>query len=115
VGESSKSRTIEIRVSTLVTAACLFVVAIAIGVGAYLIGKGSGEDLDAAHVAGAEAGQSKGVAAGTARGYAVGFKRGREKAFERAYAPAYRESYTAAFEEAGLEAPTSEQIAIPSP
>ncbi|MDQ2630220.1 MAG: hypothetical protein M3Y75_04475 [Actinomycetota bacterium] len=108
-------RTLEVRFSTIGLVATVLAAALAIGVGAYFIGRGTGEDLEAARTAGAQAGHRKGAAIGAAEGYAMGFKRGREAGFKRTYPKAYRKSYAKAFEEAGLEAPEAREIKVSSP
>lgn len=110
-----KSRSIEVRLSTLGWVAGVLAVALAIGAGAFAYGKSTGEDLDAARKEGATAGQREGAAKGAAQGYAVGFKQGRKAGFKHTYPKAYRKSYAAAFEEAGLEAPDSQDIQVSSP
>ena len=94
-------------------AAIALLVAAALGVGGYLVGKSSGEDLDAARAEGAAAGQKAGTTKGTAAGYEVGFRKGREAGFEATYAPAFRKNYSEAYEDAGLEAPAKNEIKVP--
>lgn len=112
---SSGPRTLEVRLSTIGLIAGVLVVALALGVGAFVYGKSTGEDLDAARAAGTEAGQRQGSAKGAAEGYAAGFKKGREVGFKRTYPKAYRKSYIKAFEEAGLEAPKAQEIRVSFP
>jgi hypothetical protein len=116
-GSQSRSgpRSVEVRLATIGLVVGILAVALAIGAGAYVYGKSTGEDLDAARAAGTEAGQREGTAKGAAEGYAAGFKKGREVGFRRAYPKAYRESYAEAFEEAGLEAPEAREIKVSSP
>ncbi len=89
------------------------VVAGVFGVGGYLIGNSTGEDLDAARAQGQEAGEKAGAARGAAKGFATGFKKGRDKGFGRAYAPSYKKSYAQAFEDSGLEKPSKNEIKVP--
>lgn len=112
---SQGPRSVEVRLSTIGLVVGILVVALAIGAGAYVYGRSTGEDLDAARAAGTEAGQRKGAAKGAAEGYAAGFEKGRETGFKRAYPKAYRKSYAEAFEEAGLEAPKAQDIKVSSP
>lgn len=112
---SSGPRTFEVRLSTIGLIAGVLLVALAIGVGAFVYGKSTGEDLDAARAAGTAAGQRQGAAKGAAEGYAAGFKKGRRAGFKRTYPRAYRASYADAFEEAGLEAPKAREIKVSSP
>jgi hypothetical protein len=81
------------------------------GVGAYFVGRSTGEDLDAARAAGAAAGQREGAAKGAQQGYAEGFKAGREKGYEQTYDEAYKAAYRKAYEDAGLTAP--EKVSVP--
>jgi flagellar biosynthesis/type III secretory pathway protein FliH len=90
-----------------------FVVAVVSGVGGYLIGNSTGEDLDAARAQGQEAGEKAGAARGAAKGFATGFKKGRDKGFGKAYAPSYKKSYAQAFEDSGLEKPSKSEIKVP--
>lgn len=87
--------------------------AVAVGVGAYFIGKSSGADLDAAKAAGEAAGRVKGAEIGSRQGYALGFKAGRKQGYEKTLAPAYRQAYQKAYEDAGLEAPELSEIDVP--
>jgi len=114
-GESPERKTLEIPLKTLGLLAGVILVAVAVGIGAYFYGKGTGEDLDAAREKGAKAGKTKGTAKGTAEGLAVGLKRGRERGFNRTYAPAYKKGYAQAFTDSGLEAPAAADIAVPKP
>lgn len=111
----SRSRSIEVPLSAIGWVLGVLVVAIAIGAGAFVYGKSTGEDLEAARIEGARAGQRKGAAKGAAEGHAAGFRKGREVGFKRAYPKAYRESYAKAFEEAGLEVPDARDIQVSSP
>lgn len=99
------------RRSQILLSIAVLVAAIGLGIGAYFVGKSSGEDLDAAKAAGTAAGQESGAARGTRIGYAKGFKEGREKGFEQTYSDAYREAYAKAWNAAGLEPP--DEIKVP--
>ena len=110
---SSEGRTVEVSLRSVRFGALAVLAALAIGVGGYLIGKGTGEDLDAARVEGATAGKRAGAAKGSAKGFSVGFKNGRETAYKKKYGRAYKKSYAKAFEEAGLEPPKARDIDVP--
>jgi hypothetical protein len=97
------------------TVAAILLASIAVGVGAYLLGKGSGADVEQARLEGAAAGRQAGAIAGVSSGYPAGFARGRQKAFRDAYVPAYRLYFKRAFEQAGLDPPTNDQIEVPLP
>lgn len=94
----------------LIVLACLVV-----GVGTYFIGKGSGDDVEAARQEGEVAGRQAGAIEGASEGYPAGFRKGRERGFRRAYVPAYRLNYKRAFEQAGLDVPTDREIEVPEP
>jgi hypothetical protein len=95
--------------------AAIALASLAVGFGAYLLGKGSGADVERARLEGRAAGTQAGAIAGVSSGYPAGFARGRQKAFRDAYVPAYRLYFKRAFEQAGLDPPTSEQIEVPLP
>ena len=97
------------------TVAAIALACLLVGAGTYLLGKGSGADVDQARLEGAAAGKQAGAIQGAARGYAAGFRRGQERGFRKAYIPAYRLYYKRAFEQAGLDVPTDEEIEIPLP
>lgn len=92
---------------------CLALVGLSIGIAAYLVGKSTGPDVDAARVAGANAGRIKGAEIGTQMGYARGYRHARRLAFERVYPKAYKDAYRAAFDVAGLEIPAATEIEVP--
>lgn len=110
-----RPRSVEIRLRTLAAVASLILVALLVGGGAFLYGKSTGVDLEAARLQGAQAGQAKGAAKGAARGYAVGLKRGRERGFSQTYPKSFKKSYKEAFENAGLEPPNAQDIAVKGP
>lgn len=89
--------------------------ALLIGFGAYLLGKGSGEDVDLARLRGEAAGRQAGAVAGATQGYADGFKKGRDVAFKKSYTASYRRNYIRAYEDAGMDAPKNKQIEVPDP
>lgn len=97
------------------TVATIVLVSLAVGAGAYLLGKGSGADVEQARLEGEAAGKQAGAIEGAAQGYAAGFKKGRETGFRKAYIPAYRLYYKRAYEQAGLDAPTNKQFDVPLP
>lgn len=90
-------------------------VALLIASGGYLLGKGSGDDLDTARLEGEFAGRKAGAVAGATKGYAAGFKRGRDLAFERSYSASYRRNYRRAYENAGMDPPKAADIEVPEP
>jgi hypothetical protein len=84
------------------------------GGGGYVLGRNSGEDLDAARAEGATAGLSRGTAtAGDA--YAEGEARGRRVTYGPAFRDSYRAAYREAFKDSKLDVPSAEQIAVPVP
>jgi flagellar biosynthesis/type III secretory pathway protein FliH len=87
--------------------------AVAVGLGAYFIGKSTGADLDSAKAAGEAAGRVKGAEIGARRGYALGFKAGRKRGYEKTFAPAYRRAYRKAYVDSGLAAPNPSEIDLP--
>lgn len=91
------------------------IVCVAVGIGAYLIGKGSGEDIDSARVSGRAAGREAGAIKGATEGYAKGFKKGRDRGFLKSYRANYKGYFKRAFKEAGLDVPPDNQIDIPEP
>jgi hypothetical protein len=100
----------EVKGHPRVVAAVLLAIA-ALGVGAYLVGRSTGADLNAAREAGATAGKRHGTAVGRTQGYAEGFKEGHDKAFEKAFADTFRKAYRQAFKDAGL--PPPRQVPVP--
>lgn len=83
------------------------------GVGGYLIGSSSSEDLEAAGRASAVAGERKGSAQGARAGYARGLESGRRRGYANAYPEAYKAAYLAQFQDAGLDAPVT--VSVPKP
>ena len=73
----------------------------------FLLGRSSGEDLDAARAAGELQGEREGTALGGRRGYRAGYARGERRGYERSYRRAYRR----AFEESRERGP----VVVPSP
>ena len=90
-------------------------IAAALGVGAYLVGVSSGEDVDGARAAGAEAGQKRGSAEGRHDGYQEGYRVGRRRGFDEVYPRAYRDAFLRQFRLADLDAPARVQVPDPSP
>lgn len=101
-----------IRRSTLFTVLAGVIVAIALGAGGYMVGKNSGEDLEAARAAGASAGKAAGEKRGQSRGFRAGFTKGNSLGFTASYNQAYRRAYVKTWEEAGLEAPAKKDIKV---
>lgn len=98
----------------LVVSGIAFVVLL-FGAAGYVLGKGSGEDVDSARLEGEYAGRKAGAVAGATKGYAAGFKKGRDAAFEKSYAASYRRNYRRAYEKAGMEVPKAKDIEVPEP
>ncbi len=97
------------RIVALVVVVALL--AVGAGVGAYLVAKSGGEDLNAARAAGHAAGQRHGTAQGAKIGYARSFKTGNDKGYAQTYDAAYRQAYRKAFTDAGLDVP--QKIDVP--
>lgn len=85
-----------------------------LGVGGYSIGRGSGEDLEAARAAGQAAGAKTGTARAISRGFSAGLRKGKKRGFDRAFPAAYKSGYLRAFESAGLEPPAKNQVKVPN-
>jgi hypothetical protein len=83
--------------------------------GGYLLGKSSGEDLDAARAAGSASGQQNGATKGAAQGYTAGRVQGRRQAYRESYRTAYKTAYRQAFEDAGQTPPTDITVPTSSP
>lgn len=94
--------------------AAIALIALVVGVGAFFVGKGSGDSVDQARLEGGAAGARAGAIRG-ASGYGEAFKVARESAFEKAYVPAYRKNFKKAFENEGLEVPAAKDIPVPEP
>lgn len=107
---SRRSRRRPVAVALLVLA-----LAAGAGIGAYFVGRSTGEDLDAARAAGAAAGQREGAAKGAEEGYAKGFAQGQKKGYRETYENAYREAYRTALEDAGYTPANNEPASIPQP
>lgn len=94
-------------------ALALVLLAIAAG-GGYLAGSGSGEDLDAARVAGGEAGWSAGTAIGGDI-YPAGLEKGRRITYGRAFRDSFRTAYRQAFRGTGIDVPNDDDIEVAVP
>jgi len=95
---------------------CLVVLAaLAVGVGTYALGKGSGEDLAEAQKLGAVEGTAAGQSAGKAQGLHSGLKAGRKAGLRETYPGAYRQAYVEAFTQRGLDAPGNASIKVVEP
>ena len=103
------------RLRRLATVAGISLACLLAGTGAFLLAKGSGEDVEQARLEGAAAGRQAGAIEGAAQGYPAGFRQGRGKGFRDAYTPAYQLNYKRAFEQAGLDVPTNQQFDVPLP
>jgi len=93
----------------------IVIVALLVGAGGYVVGKGSGDDLDQARLEGEFAGRQAGAVDGATKGYAAGFKKGRDVAFRKSYTASYRRNYVRAYENAGMDAPKPVNIEVPRP
>lgn len=113
--EDDQPRQVALNVRSLMIGLVVVLLAIALGVGGYFVGKGTGEDLDAARAQGATAGKKAGTLKGTKQGFKAGFRKGKSKGYEKAYGPAYKSSYVKAYEDAGLDAPAKSEIEVPDP
>ncbi len=96
-------------------AASVIGIVLVAGVGGYLVGSSSGEDLESTRVAAAAAGDRKGSTEGMREGYARGFESGRERGYADAYPSAYESAYLEQFESAGLDAPVRVSVPEPNP
>ncbi|HMT05900.1 MAG: hypothetical protein KDB48_04705 [Solirubrobacterales bacterium] len=114
VGETKLPRH-EIDGQKVLAGAGIAAVALLIAAGGYLLGKGSGDNLDTARLEGEFAGRKAGAVAGATKGYAAGFKKGRDLAFERSYSTSYRRNYRRAYENAGMDPPKAASIEVPEP
>lgn len=103
---------VSIRRSTLFTLLAGVIVAIALGAGGYAVGKNSGEDLEAARVAGTSAGKAAGENRGQARGFRAGLTKGKSLGFAVSFNQAYKRAYIETWEEAGLDAPAKKDIKV---
>ncbi len=90
-------------------------IALMVGAGGYLLGKGSGDDVDQARLEGEFAGRKAGAIAGATRGYAAGFKKGRDLAFRKSYSASYKRNYIRAYQDAGMDPPKPEDVEVPEP
>lgn len=93
----------------------ILLIALLIGAGGYVLGKGSGDDIDQARLEGEFAGKQQGAIEGASRGYAAGFKKGRDLAFRKSYEASYRRNYIRAYENAGMDPPQAKNIEVPKP
>ena len=87
--------------------AAMVVLLTLVSAGGYIVGRRSGEDLEAARAAGTR----QGTALGTKRDYQAGYRRGRAAGYQAAYRRSYRAFYATSFERAGIAAPR--EIAVP--
>jgi hypothetical protein len=99
------------RATTLNLALALLAI-LAVAVGGYALGRGSGEDLASARDGGASAGREAGLRTGRRAGYALGLAAARAGKDREAYADAYREAYERAFESKGLYPPKPGEIEL---
>lgn len=93
----------------------LVLVLLVVGVGGYLLGHSTGEDLGAARAEGAAQGQRAGSAKGHEEGYARGFKEGRAQSYPKAFRVGYRRAYREAVEAGGYSLAADEPQSIPRP
>lgn len=104
--------TVAIRKATLATILAGVAVAVVLGIGGYLFGKNSGEDLEAARATGTTAGRAVGEKRGDIRGFRAGFAKGKSLGFAVSYNQAYKIAYLDAWEEAGLDAPPKKDVKV---
>ncbi|MBK5233360.1 MAG: hypothetical protein JJE13_10320 [Thermoleophilia bacterium] len=113
--EVPKPNVPKLETGSIVGVVAIVIAALVVGVGAFFLGKGTGDDVDTARLEGAAAGKQAGAIEGASKGYAAGFQEGRDAGFEKAYIPAYKLNYKRAFEQAGLDAPADDEIDVPDP
>jgi hypothetical protein len=91
----------------------VIVIALAAG-GGWLLGEGSGVDVEAARTAGENAGWTRGTAIG-GDDYPAGLATGRRITYPRTYRDSYRIAYRRAFKGSGVDVPTDDdvQVAVP--
>jgi hypothetical protein len=105
----------EINGRKVLVVAGILAIAAMVGTGGYLLGKGSGDDVDQARLEGEFAGKRAGAIEGATKGYAAGFKRGRDQAFRKSYSASYKRNYIRAYSKAGMDAPKPQNIEVPNP
>ena len=110
-----EGRGLEVNPKAAAGIAAIVLACLVVGIGAYLIGKGSGVDAGVASQEGETAGKQAGALAGAAKASSAGFVKGRDAGFEKAYVRSYRLNYKRAFEQAGLEVPADKDIDVPEP
>ena len=108
--ESAPEQPTPSRRRAIVATAAVAIVAAA-GVGGYLIGRSSGQDLEAVRAAGASAGKAAAARDGREEGYAQGLRLGRKRGYEAAFPEAYRAAYARQFRAVEVDAPT--RIVVP--
>ena len=113
--KSNEGRSLDIDPKATAGVAAIVLICLVVGIGAYLVGKGSGDDAGAASQEGETAGKQAGAIDGATKGYPAGFVKGRDAGFEKAYVRAYKLNYKRAFEQAGLEVPADKDIDVPEP
>ncbi len=112
---SASHRSSDSRIQFIAAVGIVTLVALLLGIGAFLIGKDSGQDLNQARTLGETAGTTSGRAEGRKRGFEAGYRAGRADGFLLTYAPAYKRAYQAQFDEVGLEAPGRREIKVTMP
>jgi len=95
-------------------AALALVLLVLAAAGGHLLGTSSGEDLDAARVAGEREGWKRGTAIG-GDVYPAGLEIGRKITYGRTFRSSYRDAYLTAFAGTGVEEPDAEKVEIPVP
>lgn len=99
----------------VVIGSVLATLALLVGIGSYVVGKNSGEDLDAARAAGRTIGTLRGSQRGVELGYAAGREKGRSAGYAASFPLAYRRAYRAAFSASDLTLPANREIEVRSP
>jgi hypothetical protein len=98
----------------VVSALLVLVLAAIAAAGGWLLGRGSGADLDAARAAGEKAGWKQGTAIG-GDVYPAGLQTGRQITYPRNYRASYRTAYVNAFKGSDVKVPKAEQIKVSLP
>jgi hypothetical protein len=75
----------------------------------YVLGKSSGEDLDAARLSGAKHGRAEGAARGAEQGFSSGYSAGRKRGYRQGYKSAYRKARNTPIEQGGSQQTKSKE------
>jgi hypothetical protein len=112
-GTTEGGRRIVTRGRVVGSLVAVVVIALAAG-GGWLLGEGSGADVEAARTAGENAGWTRGTAIG-GDDYPAGLATGRRITYPRTYRDSYRVAYRRAFKGSGVGVPSEDdvQVAVP--